>query len=60
MGAADHLVDDSKTSGIVVIVGVGDIVEDRGETVGMVANSVALWPEVCTAVWYDGTVGGIY
>lgn len=60
MGAADHLVDNSKTSGIVVIVGVGDIVEDRGETVGMVANSVALWPEVCTAVWYDGTVGGIY
>ncbi len=60
MGAADHFVDNSKTSGIVVIVGVGDIVEDRGETVGMVANSVALWTEVCTAVWYDGTVAGIY
>ncbi len=60
MGSVDRIVDNSSTSGIMVIVGVGDIVEDLGETVGMVSNSVALWTEVCTAVWYDGTPAGMY
>ena len=59
-GAAELFVDNSKTSGIVVIVGVGDIVEDRGETAGTVSSSVKLWTGVCTVVWYDGTVTGMY
>lgn len=54
VGAAERFVGNSNVSGIFVVEGVGDIVEERGETTGTAAVLVELWNDVCTVVRYEG------